>query len=101
MKDWELWNKAIQGAINDALRKSNTGGINCSWDSDYGNSAGYGKGYLDNYYSPPKAKRKHQFSPVLLVFSTVYNCDHCGAKKEDCKTEYCDGKDDLDIGDWG
>ncbi len=95
------WAKLIQEAIDDSIRKNNTG-ITCSnWDDPYG-GGGYGRTWSnEGYYSTPKAKRKHKFSPVLLVFSTVYNCEHCGAKQEDCKSEYCDSNDELNIGDWG
>jgi len=63
-------------------------GLPSSWDGEYKASS----------------KRKHEFSPVLLVFTTVYNCIHCKRKKEDCKYTYCEHEDnppEYDIGGWG
>ncbi len=56
-------------------------------------------------YDPPEPKRKHEFSPVLLINSTVYDCKHCKRKKEDCKTDYCEEEgvppNHQNLGDWG
>lgn len=56
-------------------------------------------------YDPGPSKRKHEFSPILLINSTVYDCKHCKRKKEDCKTEYCEDENkplEHDyLGDWG
>ena len=91
------------GRTTDAsFWKSLYGVVDCRWDDYYGNGSGSGSGYGDVGWGSSKSKRRHEFSPVLLVFTTVYNCKHCGAKKEDCLTDYCpDKKDDFDIGDWG
>lgn len=35
-------------------------------------------------------RRKHDWTPILLSFQTVYNCSHCGCKKEKAKSEYCE-----------
>jgi hypothetical protein len=84
---------------NNGIGKSNYYNTSNGWDDSdiYRINVGVDD-YWDNR-SSGKSKRKHEFSPVLLVFTTVYNCKHCGAKKEDCKTSYCD-EFDLDIGDW-
>lgn len=74
------------------------------WDGMYGSGAGYGKSYYDRDFSSGSTKRKHEFTPILLINSTVFNCKHCGAKQEDAKTEFCDVKEDnndYDIGGWG
>lgn len=86
---------------NEELYKLLSSSTNCSWDSYYGNGIANGNSYYDDDFLTGKTKRRHEFSPVVLIFSTVWNCKHCGAKKEDCRTEYCDELDDFDIGDWG
>ena len=52
------------------------------WDWDYN------KSYVDNDwdmdYTP---KCKHKWKAVLLLTSTVYDCEHCGAKKEEVENE--------------
>ncbi len=80
--------------------KSMYGGTSCKWDDNYGNSSSYGTSYYDYDFDSRSTKRRHKFSPVLLIFSTVYNCEHCGAKKEDCLTDFCEDKQ-HDFGDWG
>jgi len=40
--------------------------------------------------SNSKSKRKHDWTPVLLSFVTVYNCKHCDVAKEKATSEYCD-----------
>jgi hypothetical protein len=37
-------------------------------------------------YSTPK-KCKHDWKPILLLTSTVYDCRLCGAKKEEVEDE--------------
>jgi hypothetical protein len=76
-----------------------------NWDvlSVYG--YGYGSGYYYDDIDTRKDKRKHTFSPVLLINTTVYDCEHCKRKKEDCKSEYCEDEDSQpdtgwDIGGW-
>lgn len=86
-----MWSKNVtnyKDLINTASAK---------WDDDYGNYSGYGK----PYYESPKPKRKHEFTPILLINSTVFNCKLCGAKKEECLTEYCEENEDIwDTGGW-
>jgi hypothetical protein len=93
-----------KGGTTDAeFWKSLYGSAYSSWDSNYGNSSGYGNSYYDSDWTTRKNKREHKFSPVLLIYTTVYNCEHCGRKKEDCKYTYCDDEDNpptWDIGDW-
>lgn len=64
-----------------------------NWDSDWG----YKKTeWWEEYKSPSvKEKKKHEWQAILLSFVTVYDCKHCGIKKEDAKSEYC--ADDRDI----
>lgn len=72
--------------------------------SYYGGSSGYGNSYYDSDWTTRKTKREHKFSPILLVFTTVYNCEHCKRKKEDCKYTYCEDEDNppelYDTGGW-
>jgi hypothetical protein len=78
-------------------------GASANWRSDYGNSSGYGDSYYDSDFYSRKDKRRHEFSPVLLVYTTVYDCKHCGRKKEDCSTDYCEDEGNppgWDIGGW-
>lgn len=85
--------------VNDKS-KQNSSNINPhrtdrSWDR-----SGYGYGEY-GYDSPSyKSKRKHEFTPVLLVWSTVFDCKHCGVKKETATSEYCESETN-DIEDWG
>lgn len=72
-----------------------------NWDDPYGSSYGGRNDPWAREYSSTKAKRKHEFSPILLINTTVYDCKHCKAKKEDCLTEFCDEPEQLNIGDWG
>ena len=85
-------------------RQINLNSFDSSWISAYGYGNNGIKNYYDHDYDYGTTKTRHKFTPVLLVWSTVYNCKLCGAKKEECKTDYCDDnkkKDDFDIGDWG
>lgn len=43
--------------------------------------------YEDN--SSSYSRTRHDWIPILLLNSTVYDCKHCGEKKEKTKTEYC------------
>lgn len=43
-----------------------------------------------SYYIPPIPRNKHDWTSTLLVFTTVYTCKNCGAKKEDNKGDYCE-----------
>lgn len=43
-----------------------------------------------SYYIPPVPRSKHVWSSTLLVFTTVWTCKNCGAKKEDNKGDYCE-----------
>ena len=89
--DVEFW-KSLYGSSNT---------INCSY---YGGSSGYGNSYYDSDIYTRKDKRKHQFTPVFLIMSTVYDCEHCKRKKEDCSYEYCEDEDSppdtWDTGGW-
>ena len=43
------------------------------------------EGYVVNHETKQtemKIKCTHQWVPTLLVFTTVWDCKHCGAKKE-------------------
>lgn len=87
---------------NDKFWQSLYGNVNSHWNDRSYSSNSYGTwsyGYDLDYNKP---KRRHKFSPILLIFSTVYNCEHCGAKKEDCKTDYCDEykEPEYDTGGW-
>lgn len=84
----------------ESWRKITTNPSN-NWDDPFSGEYGYKQVNWHREYDSSPSKRPHKFSPVLLVFSTVYNCEHCGAKKEDCLTDYCETKDDLNVGDWG
>jgi hypothetical protein len=88
----------------DELHKSNPCDAIANWDDNWNRGSVNGKSYRnDPIYSSKSTKRRHEFSPVLLVISTCYNCKHCGAKKEDTKTDYCDEKEDdlyYDTGGW-
>lgn len=64
-------------------------GIVANWDSDWGYGSKKTEWWED--YHKPKEKKKHDWEATLLVFSTVYTCKHCGAKKEKCDSEYCSG----------
>jgi len=83
--------------------------ISNSWDGYYGDGTGYGGGYNDLDFNTRKTKKRHDFSPVLLIYTTCYNCKHCGMKKEECMWDHCEDepknykkKDtDFDYGDWG
>lgn len=80
--------------------------INSHWTNYYPSSSSYRGDSYDDDFATFSNKRKHSFTPILLVISTVYNCDHCGAKKEECTTDYCEEKKidknhNYDIGDWG
>lgn len=60
----------------DLVSNSNSG-----WNSNYGWE-------YDDWDSPPPTpvsdgKCKHEWIPSLLLTSTVYDCKHCGIKKED------------------
>lgn len=66
-----------------------------NWDVYNAYGYGYGSGYYDDDWYTRKDKRQHEFSPVLLVNSTVYDCKHCGKKKEDCRTEYCEDEEEF------
>lgn len=71
--------------------------VNSHWWYDSNSDSGYG----DSNYDFIEPKRKHKFAPILLIYTTVYNCELCGAKKEDCSSDYCNQKkSDFDIGDW-
>lgn len=74
-----------------------------NWDSYSGNGSDNGRSYYDSDWTPRTNKRTHKFSPVLLIFSTVWNCSECGKKKEDCLTNYCEDEDNppnWDLGGW-
>lgn len=88
---------------NDPSWKGNSANINSHWSGSYGSGGYYGTGYNDYDYGYSKPKRKHSFTPVLLIVTTVYDCEHCGAKKEDCTSDYCDEPETHynDQGDWG
>lgn len=53
------------------------------WDWDYNEA--YVDSDSDWRYTP---KCRHEWKAVLLLTSTVYDCIHCGAKKEEVE----DGK---------
>ena len=36
----------------------------------------------DSDAQPPEPKCRHNWAPTLLLNHTVYDCKHCGAKKE-------------------
>lgn len=38
--------------------------------------------YLHNYDGPSGCR--HKWKPILLLNTTVYDCDLCGMKKEEC-----------------
>lgn len=44
----------------------------------------------ESYGGSDSTKRKHDWTPVLLSFQTVYNCKHCDVAKEKATSEYCD-----------
>lgn len=76
------------------------GGSRCNWGGDDWDMYSTGRVYYDGDLYSGTTKRKHEFTPVLLIFNTVYNCKHCDMKKEDCISEYCD-TEYPDIGSWG
>lgn len=93
-----------KGRTTDAeFWKSLYSGPTSSWDHYYGGSWYGGEGSGNGYGSSKPSKKEHKFSPILLVFSTVFNCEHCNRKKEDCKYNYCDDEDSpptFDTGGW-
>ncbi len=54
--------------------------------------------YSNYGWSTPKTYTRHEWKPILLLMSTVYNCKLCGAKKEDAKDAYCN--EEPDSGGW-
>jgi hypothetical protein len=62
--------------------------------TDYGGNPNHHGGppdwYGEDYTRKSKARVKHDWTPILLVFSTCYSCKHCGAKKEETKEIYCE-----------
>lgn len=84
-------------------QQNNPRAITANWDDPWDRSSVNGKSYHSDPIYSSKTKRRHEFSPLLLVITTCYNCKHCGAKKEDTKTDYCDEKEDdlyYDTGGW-
>lgn len=78
-------------------------GSSGDWDDYYPHGSGYGDPYYSNDFNSRKNKKRHEFSPVLLIYTTCYDCKHCKRKKEDCTSEYCDDENsppDWDIRDW-
>lgn len=62
------------------------------WSDDYG-------GYYPHTVPAYKPKQKHQWKSTLLITSTVYECTHCGVKKEEViDEEYCEDNDNT--GGW-
>ena len=74
--------------LDELLRIPNP---NCSTGDDYGYRS-VRNDWSDDWEDIEiyKPKRKHEFTPVLLIFSTAYHCKHCGAKKEENKGDYCE-----------
>ncbi len=62
--------------------------------TDCGSNPNYHGGppewYDEDYHREVKARRKHDYLPTLLVFSTCYTCKHCGAKKEQTTGDHCE-----------
>lgn len=96
--------KENKGETTDAeFWKNIYGNANCHWDYYDKRRAGNGGNDLDYNSNTRKAKREHEFSPILLVYTTCYDCKHCKRKKEDCKTNYCSDEDnppEWDLGGW-
>jgi len=62
-----------------------------NWNRDWKNEYSY-----DYWDSPPPFKRtRHEWVPVLLLNQTVYDCKHCGAKKEKTKGDYCEDETEF------
>ena len=71
-----------------------------SWDYDYISETEY----ASTEWTVKKNRKQHSFKAILLIYSTVYNCEHCNRKKEDCNYTYCDDEvtppSGWDIGGW-
>jgi len=93
----------MSGSKHDELWKGYIINPHHSWDDPFKIDTGHGASNKYSNWGNSKSKKLHKYIPVLLIFTTAYNCEHCGAKKEDCKTDYCEEKEDynLDIGEWG
>jgi hypothetical protein len=46
--------------------------------------------YDDGFSS--SSRRKHEWTAILLLNRTVYDCKHCGTHKDKAKSEFCDGE---------
>lgn len=53
----------------------------------------HNKGYSNYGYSGYKTYVRHEWKPILLLTSTVYNCSKCGAKQEETTGAYCEQDD--------
>ena len=58
--------------------------------ADYSITSTPRKGYTAYEYAGYKSYTRHEWKPILLLSTTVYNCSRCGAKKEDTKGVYCE-----------
>lgn len=91
----------MSGSKNVLFWQAMYGNINNHWSSGYGGS-NYDKSYYDTEPTKSSTRQRHSFSPILLVYTTVFDCKLCGAKKENCSSDYCEEKDDTNLydGDW-
>lgn len=96
------FNDIVKRIRNESLNKIYSDIVTANWDDPWDRGSVNGKSYRDDSIYSAKVKRRHEFSPILLSFATVYDCKHCGAKKEEAKTDYCDEQDDTDYdtGGW-
>lgn len=103
MKGMEEIKKRIDELMKECTDGFHKNIVTANWDDPWDRSSVNGKSYSSDTIYSTKTKKRHEFSPVLLVITTAYNCKHCGAKKEDTKTDYCDEKEDdlyYDTGGW-
>jgi hypothetical protein len=61
-----------------------------STPTDYSITSSHRKGYAAYEYAGYKSYTRHEWKPILLLNSTVYDCKHCGAKQEKTTGVYCD-----------
>lgn len=89
----------IKAGKNALFWQAMYGNINNHWSSGYGGS--HDKSYYDSKIIIPSVRRRHSFSPILLIYTTVFDCKLCGAKKEDCCSDYCEeDNENIYEGDW-
>jgi len=98
-------NISIPTTLNNGAYDDGTNRLDMSanwWDNSDNQRRGYPVYDGPTGYTYIPDKKRHEFLPVLLIFSTVYNCKHCGMNKEDCMSDYCDGSEDdyPDFEEW-